>query len=41
MVIMSKSSNGEGIFKELIEISMADKWMPWYWEGYFPCNFKK
>ncbi|CAN0563343.1 unnamed protein product, partial [Ectocarpus sp. 12 AP-2014] len=29
MVIMSNSSNGEGIFKELLEISMADKWMPW------------
>jgi len=36
MVIMSNSSNGEGIFKELLEISMADKWMPWYWENFIP-----
>ncbi|MDC8005650.1 serine hydrolase [Aureisphaera galaxeae] len=38
MVIMSNSSNAESIFKELLEISMADKWMPWYWENYIPYN---
>ncbi len=36
IVIMSNSSNAEGIFKELLEISMADTWMPWYWENYIP-----
>jgi CubicO group peptidase (beta-lactamase class C family) len=36
IVIMSNSSNGESIFKELLEISMADKWMPWYWEIFIP-----
>lgn len=36
IVIMSNSSNGESIFKELLEISMADKWMPWYWENFVP-----
>jgi len=36
ILIMSNSSNGESIFKELIELSMADKWMPWYWENFIP-----
>ncbi|WP_124981483.1 serine hydrolase domain-containing protein [Nonlabens xiamenensis] len=36
IVIMSNSSNGESIFKELLEISMSDKWMPWYWENFIP-----
>jgi CubicO group peptidase (beta-lactamase class C family) len=38
MVIMSNSSNGESIFKELLEITIADKWMPWYWENFTPYN---
>ena len=38
IVIMSNSSNGESIFKELLEISMGDKWMPWYWENFTPYN---
>lgn len=36
IVIMSNSSNAESIFKELIEISMGDKWIPWYWENFIP-----
>jgi CubicO group peptidase (beta-lactamase class C family) len=36
ILIMSNSSNAESIFKELIKISMADKWMPWYWENFIP-----
>lgn len=36
IVIMSNSSSAESIFKELLEISMADKWMPWYWENFIP-----
>ncbi len=39
IVIMTNSSNGESIFKELLEISVGDKWMPWYWEGYIPYNY--
>lgn len=38
IIIMSNSSNGESIFKELLEISMADTWMPWYWENFTPYN---
>jgi CubicO group peptidase (beta-lactamase class C family) len=41
IVIMSNSSNGESIFKELLEISTGDKWMPWYWENFIPYNGKK
>ncbi|NRB63924.1 MAG: beta-lactamase family protein [Saprospiraceae bacterium] len=41
IVIMSNSSNGESIFKELVEISLADKWMPWYWENFIPYDYKK
>ncbi|WP_200975492.1 serine hydrolase [Echinicola sp. 20G] len=36
LIIMCNSSNGEGIFKELLEISMGDHWMPWYWENFIP-----
>lgn len=41
MVIMCNSSNGEGIFKEILELAMADKWMPWYWENFIPYNRQK
>ncbi|RXG12189.1 CubicO group peptidase (beta-lactamase class C family) [Leeuwenhoekiella aestuarii] len=41
IVIMSNSSNGESVFKELVEISMGDKWMPWYWENFIPYDKKK
>lgn len=40
LMIMTNSSNGEGIFKELLETAVGDRWMPWYWENYFPYNFK-
>ncbi|MBD8490167.1 serine hydrolase [Echinicola sp. CAU 1574] len=40
MVIMCNSSNGEGIFKELLEIAMGDRWMPWYWENFIPYDVK-
>jgi len=36
IIIMTNSSNGESIFKELLEITMADKSMPWYWENFIP-----
>lgn len=38
IVIMTNSSNGESIFKELLEVIMGDYWMPWYWENYIPYN---
>jgi CubicO group peptidase (beta-lactamase class C family)/pimeloyl-ACP methyl ester carboxylesterase len=34
-VIMTNSSNGESIFKELLE-KLAAVNIPWQWEGYFP-----
>lgn len=36
IVIMSNSENAESIFKELIEVSIGNKYTPWYWEGYIP-----
>lgn len=35
LVIMSNSSNGESIFKELVE-KLAGVAIPWYWEMYTP-----
>ena len=36
IVIMSNSDNAESIFKELLEVSIANNYTPWYWEGYVP-----
>ncbi len=36
IVIMCNSSNGESIFKELMEVVAGDTWLPWYWELYYP-----
>ena len=38
IAFMSNSSNGDSIFKELLEILIKDKYTPWKWEGYFPYN---
>lgn len=40
VVIMSNSSNGDGIFKELLELLVKDVHTPWRWEGYLPTNCK-
>jgi serine-type D-Ala-D-Ala carboxypeptidase/endopeptidase len=40
IVLMSNSDNGESIFKELLEIAIADTFTPWYWENYIPYNYK-
>jgi CubicO group peptidase (beta-lactamase class C family) len=40
IVIMTNSSNGEGIFKELLEKIIGDTFTPWRWEGYTPFNEK-
>jgi len=36
IVIMTNSSNGEGIFKELLETLLKDTFTPIEWEGYTP-----
>ena len=36
MVIMTNSSNGEGIFKEVLETLLRDTFTPIEWEGYTP-----
>jgi CubicO group peptidase (beta-lactamase class C family) len=38
IVIMTNSSNGEGIFKELLETLLKDKFTPIEWEGFTPYN---
>lgn len=39
IIIMTNSDNGEGIFKELLEITLADTFTPWKWENYIPYNY--
>lgn len=36
ILIMSNSDNAESVFKELLEYSIADKYMPWQWLNYIP-----
>lgn len=38
VLIMTNSDNGERIFKPLMELTMSDTWMPWYWHDYLPFN---
>ena len=40
VILMSNSDNAESIFKELLEITIGDKFTPWYWENYIPYNFQ-
>ncbi len=40
VIIMTNSSNGESIFKELLEKTIGDIYTPWKWERYIPSNFK-
>jgi len=39
IVIMSNSDNGESIFKDILEIAIADKYTPWKWQNYIPYNY--
>ena len=39
IMIMVNSDNGVGIFKELLEVAIADTYTPWEWEKYIPYNF--
>lgn len=38
ILIMTNSDNGESIFKELLEVAIADKYTPWKWQNYVPYN---
>jgi len=40
IIIFSNSDNAESIFKELLEITIADTFTPWKWENYIPYNEK-
>jgi len=41
VVILSNSDNAESIFKELLEIAIADIYTPWKWENYIPYQMKE
>lgn len=41
MLLMSNSDNGEGIFKEVLEIGIKDIYTPWFWQDYIPFNLEK
>jgi len=36
VLLMSNSDKGESIFKYLLELTLADSFTPWRWEGYIP-----
>jgi D-alanyl-D-alanine-carboxypeptidase/D-alanyl-D-alanine-endopeptidase len=36
VLMMSNSANAESIFKELLELTIADTYTPWEWENYVP-----
>lgn len=40
IMIMTNSDNGEGIFKELLEVALGDTYTPWEWENYIPYDQK-
>lgn len=40
ILIMTNSDNGESMFKELLELSIADKYTPWKWQDYIPYTGK-
>ena len=37
---MTNSENGESIFKELLEVAIADQYTPWEWANYIPYNYQ-
>ncbi len=41
MMIMTNSDNGESIYKELLEVALADRYTPWEWANYIPYNVQK
>ena len=40
IVIMTNNDNGESIFKELLSVSIGDRFSPWNWENYIPYDQK-
>ena len=38
LILMANSSNGDSIFKELLDVLLKDTSTPWKWEGYIPYN---
>ena len=38
IILMSNSSNGDSIFKELLDVLIKDTYTPWKWEAYLPKN---
>ncbi len=38
VIVMTNSDNGESIFKELMELTIANYYTPWYWENFIPYN---
>jgi CubicO group peptidase (beta-lactamase class C family) len=40
IIIMSNSDNAEGVFKELLDLTIADTFTPWYWENYIPYHLR-
>jgi CubicO group peptidase (beta-lactamase class C family) len=36
VLIMTNSDNGESMFKELLELAIADTYTPWKWQRYIP-----
>jgi CubicO group peptidase (beta-lactamase class C family) len=40
IVILANSDNAESIFKELLEITIADIYTPWKWENYIPYQMR-
>lgn len=41
VILMSNSDNAESIFKEMLELTIADIYTPWKWENYIPYNQKE
>ena len=41
IILLSNSDNAEGIFKQLLEETIADTFTPWFWENYIPYNLDK
>ena len=41
VILMSNSDNAESIFKEMLELTIADIYTSWEWENYIPYNQKE
>ena len=41
MLIMTNSDNGESIYKDLLEVAIADRYTLWEWANYIPYSLRK